>query len=532
MGGSKSGKADRRLLPYRREQRAPMELCRLPTVDHWQRNPRRKRVHLKSRFGRRVLVPAWLLSLMIAYPAGAQPVQAPSRAEAEAALDPAPAPFTNAQFDQILAPIALYPDQLLVQVLMAATFPDQLVDAQKWLQDSSNAALKGDDLVNVLQPLPWDPSVKSLVAFPQIISMMTDHLDWTEALGTAFANQQVETMARVQFLRDRAVQAGQLKSSSQLAVTGQASDISIEAADPNMVYVPVYNPAEVYGTWPDSDAPPVYIPPPPGFYNGALGGALGAGIAFSVGFGVVAPLWGWGHPDWQHHRVDVDPGRYQHITNQNFITQNHITVEGGAWHRTGPIAQIPQTQRPQPREQNGELPKGTIHSSEVAHWGMRPGEPPPHPGGPPHPTAEEAHPSEASRPGEPPHPAAEQAHPGEPPRPGETPHPGEPHPAAEEAHPGEPPHPGPQEAHPGEPPHPAAQEAHPGEPPHPGPQEAHPQEAQHPAEAPHPQPPPHPAGPPPQAHPGPPPQAHPGPPPHPAGPQRPPPKPGEEQPPR
>jgi hypothetical protein len=485
-----------------------MELCRLPTVDHWQHSPRRKRVHLKSQFGRRALVPAWLLSLMIAYPAWAQPVQAPTRAEAEAALNPAPAPFTNAQLDQMLAPIALYPDQLLVQVLMAATFPDQLIDAGKWLQDSNNAALKGDDLANALQPLPWDPSVKSLVAFAQIIAMMTNHLDWTQALGAAFANQQVETMARVQFLRERAMQAGQLKSSSQIAVTDQASDIAIEPADPNMVYVPVYNPAEVYGTWPDSDTPPVYIPPPPGFYNGALA----AGIGFSVGFGVVAPLWGWGHPDWQHHRVDVDPGRYQHITNQNFITQNHITVEGGTWRRGGPIAQVPEAQRPQPREQGGEQPKGTIRPSEVAHWGMRPGEQP-------------------SRPGGPPRPAAEEAHPGEPSHPGETPHPGEPaHPAAEETHPGEPPHPGPQEAHPGEPPHPAAQEAHPGEPPHPGPQEAHPQEAPHPAETPHPQAPPHPAGPPPQAHPGPPPQAHPGPP-HPSGPQRPPPKPGEEQPP-
>src|SRR6202046_1340498 len=101
--------------------------------------------------------------------------QAPTRAEAEAALTPAPAPFTDAQLDQVLAPIALYPDQLLTEVLMAATFPGQLVDAAKWLQDSGNAALKGDNLTNALQSLPWDPSVKSLVAFPQIIVMTTNH---------------------------------------------------------------------------------------------------------------------------------------------------------------------------------------------------------------------------------------------------------------------------------------------------------------------------------------------------------------------
>ena len=166
------------------------------------------------------------LPLLIAVPGGgyAQSAQPPTRAEAEAALTPAPAGFSAAQLDQMLAPIALYPDQLLTQVLMAATFPDQLIAAMKWLQEGSNAGLKGDDLANALQQLPWDPSVKSLVPFPQIITMMTDHLDWTAALGGAFANQEVETFARVQFLRERAVQAGQLKSTTQLAVREEDTD--------------------------------------------------------------------------------------------------------------------------------------------------------------------------------------------------------------------------------------------------------------------------------------------------------------------
>src|SRR5579864_3620508 len=147
-----------------------------------------------------------LLAALMAAPSlgGAQPVQPPTPAEAQAALNPAPSQFTNAQLDQMLAPIALYPDQLLTQVLMASTFPQQLVDAQNWVQDSHNASLKGDDLANALTPLPWDPSVKSLVAFPQIVAMMVNHLDWTQALGQAFANQQVQIFARVQFLRDRA----------------------------------------------------------------------------------------------------------------------------------------------------------------------------------------------------------------------------------------------------------------------------------------------------------------------------------------
>ena len=205
---------------------------------------------------------------------------------------------------------------------MAATFADQLIDAQKWLQDPANAALKGDDLANALQPLPWDPSVKSLVAVPGVIAMMVSHLDWTEALGAAFAGQEVQTFARVQSLRERAVNAGRLRSNAQIAVAEPGPDITIEPANPNMLYVPVYDPAQVYGTWPDSDYPPVYLPPPPGFYDGPLD----AGIGFSAGFGIVAPLWGWSHPDWRRRDVAVDPCRYQRITRQSFMTRNYVTI--------------------------------------------------------------------------------------------------------------------------------------------------------------------------------------------------------------
>jgi hypothetical protein len=454
--------------------------------------------------------------------------QAPTQAEAQAALNPAPAPFTDAQLDQMVAPIALYPDQLLTQVLMASTFPDQLVDAQKWLQDSHNASLKGDDLANALQSLPWDPSVKSLVAFPQLIAMMTNHLDWTQALGQAFATQEVQVFARVQYLRQRAKTAGTLQSNSQIAVTDQDSDIIIAPANPDMLYVPVYNPADVYGEWPDSDYPPVFLPPPPGFYSGAIG----AGIGFSVGLGIVGPLWGWGHPDWHNHSVAIDPGRYQHITTETYIRQNHINIEGGAWHRSGPVALVPEAQRPRPTYQGGEPPKGTAQPSAVFH----PGAPGPRPAGEP------GRPNEAA-PG--PHPAGE-AQPGGPRPPGEPGRPNEaapgPRPAGEaqpgprpEEHaapPGGPPHPE-EHAAPGGPPHPEEHAAPPGGPPHPE-EHAAPPPAPHPAgppPAPHPEeraapPAPHPAGPPPQApHPaGPPPQAqHPAPQGHPA-----PAKPGEE----
>ena len=122
---------------------------------------------------------AQALSLLLALPpwAYAQQIQPPTSAEAAAALNPAPAAFSRQQLDQMLAPIALYPDQLLMQVLMAATFPQQVIEAGQWLQDPANASLKDDALVSALQPLSWDPSVKSLVAFAQIVAMMNEHLD-------------------------------------------------------------------------------------------------------------------------------------------------------------------------------------------------------------------------------------------------------------------------------------------------------------------------------------------------------------------
>ncbi|HWD58282.1 MAG TPA: DUF3300 domain-containing protein [Stellaceae bacterium] len=531
-----------------------------------------------THLGYRASVAALPLLLALSPVALAQMPQPPSAAEAQAALNQAPAQFTKSQLDQMVAPIALYPDQLLTQMLMAATFPDQLVDANKWLQDGSNASLKGDDLANALQPLPWDPSVKSLVAFPQLVAMMIDHLDWTQALGAAFANQQVEVFARVQFLRDRAKAAGKLSSTKQLAVREEGTDIIIEPADPNEIYVPVYNPAEVYGTWPDSDAPPVYIPPPRGFYNGAIG----AGIGFSVGYGVVAPLWGWGHPDWRRHQVDIDRSRYEHITTQTNITRNHIIIEGGAWHRSGPIAQVPEAERPHPQQPAGEQPKGTVRPSEIVR---QPGAPEHQHGGPPNANEPTPHPGQPGRqiegptprPGEQGHPEEHGGPPGAQPGPhpaGQAPHPEEhaaplgprngPHPAgeAQPAHPeergaqpaphpaGQPPHPEEHAAPPGAQtgPHPAGQAPHPEEHvappgaqtgPHPAGQAPHPEERAAPphpeghAAPPHPEehaaPPPHPeAGP---QHPAPAPQAHPAPQQqqqH-AAPQKPAPKPGEEK---
>ena len=493
-----------------------------------------------------------------------QPVQTPTRAEAMAALNPAPAALRPAQLDQMLAPIALYPDQLLLEVLMASTFPQQVIDAGKWLQDGNNAALSGDQLVAALQPLPWDPSVKALVAFPQIITMMNDHLDWTEALGTAFANQQVAVMARVQFLRQRAVTAGRLASTPHLRIENQEGEIIIEPEDPAMIYVPVYNPAEAYGQWPDSADPPIYLPPPPGFVEGAIG----AGIGFSIGYGIAAPLWGWGHPDWRRHQVIIDPDRYGRITDPANIGRNQATVDHQVWHRTAPVVRVPDAQRPAPANASAPHPPGTVSSTAVALPRPPPAAPPP-PTGAAQPPVALPHPSGAAPPAAPPHPAEVVHPPGVPPQsapphpaevvhppgtpPAVPPHPAEvvhqpgtppavpPHPAEVGHPPAAPPHlaaPPPQAAppHPPAPP-PQAAPLHPAAPP---PQAAPPRPAAPPPQAAPPHPaglppqaaPPHPAGPPAQAAPphpaAPPPQAAP----HPAAPppaKNPPPKPGEEE---
>src|SRR5436190_20863638 len=157
------------------------------------------------------ILPQTLPFLLVAPIALAQtpPAKAPTRGQATAALkqpaDPGAAQYTRQQIDQMVAPIALYPDQVLSQVLMAATYPQQVVEAAQWLQEPGHTDLKGDALAQALEPLPWDPSVKALVAFPQIIGMMSDHIEWTQALGVAFATQQAEVMSRVQALRQLAM---------------------------------------------------------------------------------------------------------------------------------------------------------------------------------------------------------------------------------------------------------------------------------------------------------------------------------------
>jgi hypothetical protein len=211
--------------------------------------------------------------------------------------------FTQAQLDQLLAPVALYPDPLIGQVLMASTYPLEIVEASRWIQNPTNAALQGDQLAMALEQQSWDPSVQALVSFPQVLGMMNSNLQWTEQLGDAFLAQQAGVMDSVQRLRQQAEVAGNLASTSQQVVSNQGDAIIIEPENPDIVYVPVYNPGVIYGSWSYPNYPPYSIYPP-GY---VLGATL---IGFGSGIIVVESLWGWNYWDWGHHRIDIDVPRF------------------------------------------------------------------------------------------------------------------------------------------------------------------------------------------------------------------------------
>ena len=204
-------------------------------------------------------------------------------------------PFSPQELDQILAPIALYDDALLAQVLMAASYPLEVVEAARW--SKANPALKGDAAVTAVKDQTWDVSVKSLVAFPAALMQLNDHLDWTQKLGDAMVSQQQDVADSIQRLRAKAAAAGNLKSGPQQTVTSQGSGadqtIIIEPAQPNTVYVPAYDPNWAYGAWPDPAYPPVYYPPPPAYGYGRL---LANGLMWGLGIAATAAIfsnWNW-----------------------------------------------------------------------------------------------------------------------------------------------------------------------------------------------------------------------------------------------
>lgn len=252
---------------------------------------------------------AALVGMLAAGPhqASAQTPPGPTAAAAplaQAAAPPAPwttnGQLSDAQLDQLTAPIALYPDALVAQILVAATYPLQIVEADRWRSDPANAELTGTALLAALQGQPWDLSVKALVPFSQVLQMMDANLQWTESIGEAFVTQQDELMDSIQRLRQRAAMAGALTSTPQQNVSTLDQSILIDPANADEVYVPDYDPDTVYGLWPWPSEPPCN-PRPPG--AAPLYGAAPVGFGHAVL--VPAPLWGWPRWHWRRHVLDV-----------------------------------------------------------------------------------------------------------------------------------------------------------------------------------------------------------------------------------
>jgi hypothetical protein len=220
---------------------------------------------------------------------------------------PAPSPISSerlgaGQLDQLTAPIALYPDPLLADILSAATYPLEVIEAANWLEDPAHATLRGAELAAALNAFTWDVSVKSLVPFPEVVRMMSSSPQWMAQLGDAFIAQQPELMDSIQRLRQRATEVGALHSTFQQNVASEGHDVTIEPANPDVVYVPYYDPAAAYGGWPWPDYPPVAVAQPTDVAY--IGDAV---IGFSVGFAILPPLWGWCRWNWPGHGLLLPP---------------------------------------------------------------------------------------------------------------------------------------------------------------------------------------------------------------------------------
>ena len=251
-------------------------------------------------------------TVVIAQTGGTQPAAAP--ADGNANRTP---PFKKEELEAIVAPIALYPDALLAQIFMASTYPLEVVEAARW--SKANPNVKGDAVAGAVQSQPWDPSVKSLCAFPEVLKNMNEKIDWTQKLGDAFLAQQKEVMQAVQVLRDKAKDTGNLKSTKEVTVKEEPAPagsstpqtIIIESPDPEVVYVPQYNPTVVYGAWSYPYYPP-YAYYPPAYYGGAMFWSFTAGVI--VGGAI------WGNCNWGGNDIDIDVNR------QNNFNRNEINT--------------------------------------------------------------------------------------------------------------------------------------------------------------------------------------------------------------
>lgn len=232
-------------------------------------------------------------------------------------------PYTQQELDRMLAPIALYPDSLLSHILMAATYPLEVIEAARWSRD--NPDLKGQDAVRAVEDRDWDPSVKSLVAFPRILEQMDAKLRWTEDLGNAFLAQEAQVMDTVQQLRKRAYDAGHLRSHEHIRVVRSDGLIVIESVYPEVVYIPYYSPLVVYGPWWHPGYPPVYWGPWPHYRAHYHYPAFHWSVGIFVG-----PHFFFAVSNWHHRHLVVAHHRPFYYHRPHFVPVHHHHVH--KWH--------------------------------------------------------------------------------------------------------------------------------------------------------------------------------------------------------
>jgi hypothetical protein len=242
----------------------------------------------------------------------------------DASISQPPAQATeqsSQQLQELVAPIALYPDALIAQIIAGATYPDQIVEAEKWMQQHKD--LQGDQLAKEVDQQSWDPSVKALTQFPAVLANMSQNLAWTSELGDAHLNQQQELSGAIQAMRQRAKQAGNLQTTAQEKVSTKGQTIAIQPAAPDVVYVPEYDPWLVYG-YPLAVFPGWY--PYPGLFLD------GPGIAFGLGFGVgLFAGFGWGWHGWGydwHHGGRVEFNHNTYISHSRTIVNRNSFNSG------------------------------------------------------------------------------------------------------------------------------------------------------------------------------------------------------------
>jgi hypothetical protein len=317
-------------------EEAPMTRCIMANINESGRSQTFDMVH-------KVLLALPLAAALavqsVSFADQAPPAPSEQAASATAATAPAsatsasatPAASKQTELDQLLAPIALYPDSLIAQMLMASTYPLEVVEAARWVQ--ANPKVKDKALEDAMQKQSWDPSVKAMTAVPEALKQMNENLAWTQKLGDAFLADQKAVMDTIQSLRAKAVAAGNLKSSPEQKVTKEEQDgktiYIIESTKTEVVYVPIYNPYSIYGPWWYPHYPPYYVYPPRYVYPTPY-------VSFHAGIFVGAAI--WARPAWHSGSVNVNIN--------NFNRYNHTNINNPNWnhnvnHRKGVAYQNP-----------------------------------------------------------------------------------------------------------------------------------------------------------------------------------------------